>query len=90
MAKLFVRNFPWSTTETDLVVYFNDNGFPAVKAQIVIDAETKRSKGFGFVQLKDETQNDEAMATLNDSDFNGRKLGVQPAHPDKSRSTSSY
>ncbi len=85
MPKLFVQNFPWSTTEEDLVNHFTESGFPAVNAKVCIDAETKKSKGFGFVQLKDESDNDEAISTLNGEDFNGRPLTVKPANPPSSR-----
>lgn len=85
MAKLYVRNFPWETTENDLVEFFNDAGFQAVKAQIIIDAETKKSKGFGFVQLQDETENDEAINALNEQNFNGRTLVVNHAKPPQAR-----
>ncbi len=83
--KLFIQNFPWSATEADICEHFNDAGFPASKAQVIMDAETKRSKGFGFVQLEDETQNDEAIAHLHDQDFKGRPLVVKHANPPTSR-----
>ncbi len=82
MAKLFVCNFPWATTNEELAEHFSDAGFEAVSAQIIEDAATKRSKGFGFVQLKDESQNDEAIEQLHDQDFNGRALVVKHANPD--------
>jgi len=85
MPKLFVQNFPWSTTEHDLKEHFNDAGFEAVAAQVCIDATTKKSKGFGFVQLADESQNDEAIATMHAQDFKGRPLTVKPANPPTSR-----
>ena len=85
MPKLFVQNFPWSTKEEDLVEHFTEAGFEALNAKVCIDADTKKSKGFGFVQLADESLNDEAIARLNGLDFMGRPLTVKPANPPTSR-----
>jgi RNA recognition motif-containing protein len=84
-ANLFVQNFPFSATESSIADYFESRGFRTTKIHLVTDPETGKAKGYGFVTLEDETQNDEAIAVLHDKDFAGRRLTVRPANPRKPR-----
>ena len=88
MPKLFVRNFPFDTTDEDLQDLFAARGFPNT-AQIIKDRETGKPKGYGFVQLDDEGQNQEAIDILNGHELNigGRKrpIEVKEARPKESR-----
>ncbi len=83
---LYVGNLSFQTTADDLLKLFGDYGTVA-RAQIVEDRETGRSRGFGFVEMEDG--GDEAIATLNGSQFQGRSLTVNEAKPREERPRSS-
>jgi len=80
--RLFVKNIPWSATDQDLAKHFEQCG-PVASATIVIDRETGRSKGFGFVEM--ESGADAAVQNLNGSDFGGRQIIVDMARPREER-----
>jgi RNA recognition motif-containing protein len=75
MGKIYVGNIPWSTTEEQLREHFAKIG--SVRAvRIVTDRDTGRPKGFAFVEMENS---DQAIANLNDTDFNGRPLKLNVA-----------
>jgi RNA recognition motif-containing protein len=76
--KLYVGNLTYDTTEDDLVELFQTYGEVA-SAQIIIDRETNRSRGFGFVEMSAGA--DEAIEALNGQDVRGRNLTVNEARP---------
>lgn len=77
-AKLYVGNLSFQTTEADLRRLFAE--FGAVRsAQIIIDRETGRSKGFAFVELDNAAQAQAAAMHLNGRRIDGRPLIVRPA-----------
>ena len=76
--KLYVGNFPFSTEETDLETLFRASA--TVKSvKIIKDFDSGRSKGFGFVEVEDETQAQACVDSFNGQDFNGRALKVDIA-----------
>ena len=78
--KLFVGNLAWSLTEDDLRAAFE--AFGAVdEAKIVLDRETNRSRGFGFVTMSDKAAAEAAMEELNGKPLNNRDLVVNEAKP---------
>jgi RNA recognition motif-containing protein len=77
---LYVGNLPYTTTEEDLQQMFSAYG-TVVRATIVKDRETGRSKGFGFVQMASNEEGTAAMSALNGLEQNGRKLTVNEARP---------
>src|SRR5262245_55122380 len=81
--KLYVGNLTYDTTEDNLVELFSEYG-EVLSAQIIIDRDTNRSKGFGFVEMADGA--DEAANALNGQDFKGRNLTVNEARPREPRS----
>jgi RNA recognition motif-containing protein len=83
--KLYVGNLTYDTTEDNLVELFSDYG-EVLSAQIVIDRETNRSRGFGFVEMANDQAADEAANALNGQDFKGRNLTVNEARPREPRS----
>ena len=80
--KLYVGNLTYDTSEDNLVELFGEFG-EVLSAQIIIDRDTNRSKGFGFVEMADGA--DEAANALNGQDFKGRNLTVNEARPREPR-----
>jgi RNA recognition motif-containing protein len=80
--KLYVGNLTYDTTEDNLVELFSEYG-EVLSAQIIIDRDTNRSKGFGFVEMADGA--DEAANALNGQDYRGRNLTVNEARPREDR-----
>ncbi len=75
---LYVGNLSYQTTNEELQAAFSEFG-SVVKANIIMDRESGRSKGFGFVEMADG--GDEAVTALNGTDFGGRTIKVNPARP---------
>ncbi len=85
MAKnIFVGNLAWETTADDLLALFQDKG-KVTRAQVIIDRETGRSKGFGFVEMEDDMEAQQAIDALNGQPFKGRNLTVNEARPREER-----
>ncbi|HET7453385.1 MAG TPA: RNA-binding protein [Thermoanaerobaculia bacterium] len=78
--KLYVGNLSYSTTEDDLRDAFAAYGQPD-SVKIIMDRDSGRSKGFGFVEFSDDQQARAAMAALNGKEFGGRALTVNEARP---------
>jgi len=77
--KVYVGNLPFRTTEEDLASLFSQIG--AVESvSIIVDRETGRSKGFGFVSMNAEDA-DKAIEQFNGYDLSGRPLTVNEARP---------
>ena len=77
---IYVGNLPWSTTTDELHAMFEQYG-AVIRAQIVTDRETGRSRGFGFVEMTNEAEAQAAIDALNNQDMNGRPLTVNVAKP---------
>ena len=81
---IYVGNLSYQMTEEELKATFAP--FGAVKsAKIVIDRETNRSKGFGFVEMEDQAAAVEAIEQLNNKEISGRSLRVNEARPREPR-----
>lgn len=78
---IYVGNLPFSATESDLRGIFDSYG-EILSAKIIMDRETGRSRGFGFVEMNDSDAKN-AMTELNGSDFNGKTLTVNEAQQRK-------
>lgn len=76
--KLYVGNLRWSITDDVLNELFSSVG--GVKSAVVIlDRETGRSRGFGFVEMETEELASEALRVLNGTDFEGRDITIKIA-----------
>jgi RNA recognition motif-containing protein len=82
--RLFVAGLPFETTEAELKELFTKAGV-VVSATIIIDKFSGRSKGFGFVEMETQEEATNAITTLNETDFGGRKLVVAEAKPQEKR-----
>lgn len=78
--KLYVGNLSFSTTESALRDLFSQHGEVA-SATLVMDRETGRPRGFGFVEMNDDDQARAAIAALSGKNFDGRDLTVNEAKP---------
>jgi RNA recognition motif-containing protein len=79
---LYVGNLPFTTTSTDLEQLFGQYG-TVVKAQVIADRESGRSRGFGFVEMSSGAE--EAVQAMNGAEFQGRRLTVNEAKPREER-----
>ncbi len=77
---LFVGNLPYSMTEERLRTLFEVSG-TVVSARVLIDRETQRPKGFGFVEFEAPYAADAAIAELSGRQIEGRELIVNEARP---------
>ncbi len=81
---IYVGNLPYKTTSDELRGIFADYG-EVKDARIVMDRETDRSKGFGFVEMPDDAQAKAAIEALNGQEIGGRKAIVNEARPREPR-----
>ncbi len=85
MAKrLFVGKLPYSVTDSKLEEIFSAIGTVS-SANVINDRDTGQSKGFGFVDMENDKDADKAIAELNDSEIEGRKIVVNVARPREER-----
>jgi len=75
---IFVGNLPFSTTDANLEESFSAHG-DVTSAKVIIDRMTGRSRGFGFVEMADDTQANAAIEALNGSELDGRAMTVNEA-----------
>lgn len=83
--KLYVGNLAYSVDKSRLEEMFADFG-AVVSAQVIMDRETNRSKGFGFVEMGSDQEAQAAIAALNGKNMDGRNLTVNEARPQEPRS----
>ena len=82
--KIYVGNLPFNTTNESLSEIFTQFG-QVDSSKIVMDRDTGRSKGFGFVEMTSSDEADAAIEKLHGSDFGGRALTVNEARPMEKR-----
>jgi len=83
--KLYVGGLPYSVTDDKLQEIFSPHG-TVESARVITDRMTGRSRGFGFVEMSSQSEAEEATKNLNGTDLEGRKLAVNEAKPQQSRS----
>jgi RNA recognition motif-containing protein len=86
---IYVGNLSWSMTDDDLNNLFSQYG-TVTSAKILKEKNTGRSKGFGFVEMENEDAAKTAIATLNESEVQGRKLIVNESQPRSEGSGGGY
>ncbi|GAB4236325.1 MAG: hypothetical protein Tsb0034_10880 [Ekhidna sp.] len=77
---IFVAKLNYATSEDTLRSAFEAFG-TVDSAKVIFDRETQRSKGFGFVEMPDDSEANEAISGLNDSELDGRTIVVKKANP---------
>jgi RNA recognition motif-containing protein len=78
--RIYVGNLPFSSTEDELREFFSQHG-AVTSAAIVIDRETGRPRGFGFVEMANDEEARKAIAATNGQQLGGRPLVVNEAKP---------
>jgi RNA recognition motif-containing protein len=86
---LFVAGLPYSMADDELRNLFADFGTVS-SAKVVMDRETGRSKGFGFVEMSTDDESKAAMQALNGKELDGRNLTVNEARPREDRPQRSF
>ena len=81
---IYVGNLPWSASEQEIADAFSQHG-TVEKATIIVDRESGRSKGFGFVTMNDNEEANAAIEAINGCDLGGRSLKVNEARPREER-----
>ncbi len=76
--KLFVGSLPFSVSDTTLKETFEKHG-SVLSAKVIMDRDTNRSRGFGFVEMENPTDATKAIKALNDSEIDGRNIVVNEA-----------
>ena len=83
LVKIYVGNLSFQTSESELRDLFSQHG-EVKDATILLDRETGRSRGFGFIEMEDDSGKN-AISALDGSDFGGRNLKVNEARPRNDR-----
>lgn len=81
---LYVGNLAYTVTESDLRTAFEAFG-TVDRASVITDRDSGRSKGFGFVEMPNNSEADAAIKALNDTALNGRNIKVNEARPRENR-----
>jgi RNA recognition motif-containing protein len=81
---IYVSSLSFNNVDNDLRELFSGYG-EVSSAKVIMDRETNRSKGFGFVEMPDDNAGRKAIAELNGTQFNGRAIGVTEARQREAR-----
>jgi RNA recognition motif-containing protein len=77
---LYIGNLPYNVTEEELRALFSEYGKVA-SVSLIMDKFSGKSKGFGFVEMPDNSEADKAIKALNESALKGRNIKVNQAKP---------
>ena len=78
--KLFVGGLPYTITSSQLEEIFSKFG-KVTSCDVITDRYSGQSKGFGFVEMENDKEADEAIEKLHDTEMEGRKIAVNVARP---------
>ncbi|MGH7237281.1 MAG: RNA recognition motif domain-containing protein [Candidatus Saccharimonadales bacterium] len=84
--KLYVGGLAYSVTDQDLEAFFAEQG-KVVSATVIKDRDSGQSKGFGFVEMAEDADAQNAINNLNEKELNGRSIMVNEARPKEDRSS---
>jgi RNA recognition motif-containing protein len=87
--KLFVGSLAWATNDDSLKTFFEQAG-AVESASVIMDRETGRSKGFGFVEMTSDDEAKAAIDQLNGKELDGRPVVVSMARPREERPRPAY
>ncbi len=81
---IFIAGLSFKVNDADLSNLFEEYG-QITSAKVIVDRQTGRSKGYGFVEMDDETAAAKAIAELNGAEYDGRTISVSEAKPREER-----
>jgi len=87
--KLFVGSLSYNTTDATLEEFFAQAG-NVVSAKVIMDRDTNRSKGFGFVEMASDEEAKAAIAMFDGKELDGRQIAVNEARPQENRERRSF
>lgn len=88
-AKLFVGSLAYTVRDDELEEFFKSAG-TVVSAKVIMDRDTNRSKGFGFVEMSTDDEAKAAIEQLNNKELGGRPIIVSEARPQQPRENRSF
>jgi RNA recognition motif-containing protein len=88
LKKIYVGNLSFNSNDDDLAAIFSQYGEVA-SAKVILDRDTGRSRGFGFVEMNDDNAADQAIQGVNGQEVDGRTLNVNEARPREPRRSGS-
>jgi cold-inducible RNA-binding protein len=89
LKKIYVGNLSFQMSDQDLMALFTEYG-QVNSAAVILDRETGRSRGFGFVEMESDDAARNAIESLNGRDIEGRTLNVNEARPREPRNRSRW
>ena len=81
---IYISNLSYGITDADLNDLFGEYG-EVSSAKVIMDRETGKSRGFGFVEMSDESIGKNAIEELNEAEYDGRVINVTEARPKTDR-----
>jgi RNA recognition motif-containing protein len=87
--KLYVGNLPYSATDSSLQQHFSQVG-TVESAKVIMDRDSGRSKGFGFVEMSSDQEATAAIEKLNGQQMDGRPLNISEARPQAPRESRGF
>ncbi|MFC1617116.1 RNA recognition motif domain-containing protein [Candidatus Margulisiibacteriota bacterium] len=87
--KLYVGNLPYSANDDSLKELFSECG-QVTSSTVIVDRDTNRSKGFGFIEMSTQEEAEKAISTFNGKDLDGRAIKVNPAKPQEKRTNNRW
>ncbi len=87
--KIYVGNLSYNTGEDSLTDLFGQYG-TVLSSKIIVDRETNRSKGFGFIEMEEDDAAEAAISALNNQEIDGRNLRVNEAIEREKRPRDNY
>lgn len=86
---IYVSNLSFNTESESLQELFSEYG-EVTSSKIITDRETGRSRGFGFIEMTNESEGQSAISELHETDFEGKTINVSIARPRTERNDRSY
>ncbi|MCD7933097.1 MAG: RNA-binding protein [Tannerellaceae bacterium] len=77
---IYISNLSYGISDADLRDLFNEYG-EVMSAKVIMDRETGRSRGFGFVEMADDANGQTAIDELNNAEYDGKTISVSVARP---------
>ena len=86
---IFIAGLSYSVNEADLSTLFEEYGTIS-SAKVIMDRDSGRSKGFGFIEMENKEDANKAISELNGAEYDGRTISVSEARPRLERNNNSY